>query len=97
MSETHTITHVGGGDLPPWWFRLGARIRGAASLLGFIGIAAGLIAIAVVPDLSPALILLLCVGGFGLLVVGLGLTFVPRRAEHRRPHRSRRPSAGAGS
>jgi murein DD-endopeptidase MepM/ murein hydrolase activator NlpD len=77
MSDTHTISHAGGSDLPPWWFRFGARIRGAATVLGFLGIAVGLIAIAVVPDLSPALILLLCVGGFAALLVGLGLTLAP--------------------
>ena len=77
MSETHTIAHVSGGDMPPTWFRLGARIRGAASVLGFAGIALGLIGIAVIPDLSPALILLFCVGGFFLLLIGLGLTLAP--------------------
>jgi hypothetical protein len=64
-------------DALPAWYRIGAHIRGASALAGFVGVVVGLGGVLVVPGIPDALVLALCIGGFVLLTVGLGLTLWP--------------------
>lgn len=63
----------------PLWYRLGARIRGPATLGGLAGVVVGLLVAVVAPDGWPAVpvILVLTIGGLFLLVVGVALNFLP--------------------
>ena len=64
-------------DTMPAWFRIGARIRGVATMLGFALMAACLLAVFVVPDVPGAVVLVAGIGGFVLLALGMMLTLVP--------------------
>ena len=64
-------------DAVPTWFRLAARLRGAATLLGFALIAACLVAIFLLGSLPGTVALVAGVGGFVLLTLGMGLTLYP--------------------
>lgn len=73
------------GDSPrrppavPGWFRVGARIRGAATLFGLVGMAAGILAVLALPDgwAPDGVVVGVCFAAVAALMVGLGLTFVP--------------------
>lgn len=62
----------------PLWFRLGARVRGPATLVGLLGVLVGLLGEVVLPDRWPtALTVVLTVGGLVAIVIGLVLSFLP--------------------
>ena len=66
--------------VPPLWFRAGARVRGVATLAGFPALVVGLVGGLLVPAsrFPDVLALVLCLGGFALLMLGAALTFLPR-------------------
>lgn len=69
----------GGGSHPPVWFRVGARVRGVATLAGLLGLVIGLAAFFAVPEgtIPVGLIGGLCLIGAVALMLGLVLTLVP--------------------
>jgi murein DD-endopeptidase MepM/ murein hydrolase activator NlpD len=64
---------------PPSWFRAGSRVRGVGTFAGLLGMVTGLGAWLVLPDdlVPDAVLLVLCLGGFVLLMVGTALTLAP--------------------
>jgi Peptidase family M23 len=76
-TELHTRPLPAPHDALPTWYRLGSRIRGFSALAGFVGVVAGLIGVLLVPGAPDALVLILCIGGFVLLTIGLCLTLWP--------------------
>jgi Peptidase family M23 len=64
---------------PPSWFRAGSRVRGVGTFAGLLGMVTGLGAWLVLPDdlVPDAILLVLCLGGFVLLMVGTALTLAP--------------------
>ncbi len=65
--------------VPPPWFRLGARVRGAVTIAGLLGLVVGMVGALALPEsrFPDALTFVLTLGGFALLVLGMGLTFAP--------------------
>jgi Peptidase family M23 len=76
-TDLHTRALPTAPDELPTWYRLGARIRGVSALLGFVGVVVGLLGALVLAGMPDALVLTLCIGGFVLLTIGLGLTLWP--------------------
>ncbi|HEY0359001.1 MAG TPA: M23 family metallopeptidase [Mycobacteriales bacterium] len=79
---------------PPWWFRAGARVRAFASDLGLLGILVAVVGAS--GWLPPVAIDVLGLGGFALIVVGIGSTFFPG-APALPPRRVRSPVRGRWS
>ena len=75
------MSPISDGDrlVPPLWFRLGARVRGVGTITGFLGLCIGMVGALALPEswFPDALTFVLTLGGFALLVLGLGLTFAP--------------------
>jgi hypothetical protein len=76
VSDLHRVA-AGPRDALPAWYRLGSRVRGFSTPVGLVGVFAGLLGIMLVPDAPDALVLILCIGGFVALTIGLGLTLWP--------------------
>lgn len=63
----------------PLWFRSGARVRGVATLAGFLGLVVGVVGALALPEsrFPDTFTSILCLGGVALLVLGAALTFAP--------------------
>lgn len=63
----------------PLWFRIGSRVRGVASRVGLLGLVVGVPGSLVLTQIEPldTLMVVLSIGGFVLLMLGLVLSLIP--------------------